>query len=88
VFALSMAPFDRGWYTEVKATSTPIWWQKSLNIWQLNYLVLSTVIFHSTPKRHIMFCQKNLLSPTTAMLTRDFASIHFVKYSTATTAYL
>jgi hypothetical protein len=31
---------------------------------------------------------KTILSPTVAMLTRGFASIHLVKYSTATTAYL
>jgi hypothetical protein len=33
-------------------------------------------------------CQKNLFSPAAAMLTRGFTSIHFVKNSTATTAYL
>jgi hypothetical protein len=51
-------------------------------MWQLNCLALSTVISLGTPKRHIMFCQKNLSSPAAAMLTRGFTSIHFVKYST------
>jgi hypothetical protein len=37
-------------YTDAKAILTPIWWQKSLNICQLNCLALSTVIFQGTPK--------------------------------------
>jgi hypothetical protein len=51
-------------------------------------LALLTVIFLGTLKRHIIFFQKNLLSSIAAMLTRGFASIHLVKYSTATTAYM
>jgi hypothetical protein len=55
---------------------------------QSNFLALSTIIFLSTPKSHIIFCQKNLLSSAATILTKDFGSIHLVKYSTATTAYL
>jgi hypothetical protein len=54
--ALSTSPLNWGWYTEVNAASTPIWWQNSLKIWQSNCLALSTVIFLGTLKWHIMFC--------------------------------
>jgi hypothetical protein len=42
-FALSTAPLDCGWYTDVNATFVLICWQKSLNI------ALSTVICRGTP---------------------------------------
>jgi hypothetical protein len=57
-------------------------------MWQSNCLALPTDISLGTPNRHIMFYQKNLFSPAAAILTRGFASIHFVKYYTATIANL
>jgi hypothetical protein len=69
-FAFSTTPLDWGWYADVKAASTSIWWQKSLNIWQSNCLALSTAILLGTLKQYIMFCQKNLLSPAATMLTK------------------
>jgi hypothetical protein len=53
--ARSTAPFDCGWYTDVKETFVPTWWQKSLNMPLLKYLVLSTVIWYGTPSRQMMF---------------------------------
>jgi hypothetical protein len=55
-FAFSIALLDWGWYTDAKAASTPIWRQKSLNMWQSNCLALVTIISLGTPKCHIMFC--------------------------------
>jgi hypothetical protein len=49
-------------------------------------LGISTIIFLGNPAQHIMFCQENIPSPAATMLTRGFASIHLVKYSTDTTA--
>jgi hypothetical protein len=41
-----------------------------------------------TPNRQMMFFQKHFLIVAEVILVRGSASIHFVKYSTATTAYL
>jgi hypothetical protein len=43
-FALSTAPLDCGWYTNVNATFVPIYWHKSLNIALSKYFALSIVI--------------------------------------------
>ena len=40
-----------------------------------------------TPNLQMMFCQKNFLIVSDVMLMSGLASIHFVKYSTATAAY-
>jgi hypothetical protein len=47
--AHSTAPSDCGWYTDVKETFVPTWWQKSLNMPLSMYLALSTVICCGTP---------------------------------------
>jgi hypothetical protein len=82
---LSTAPFDYGWYTNVNMTFIPIWWQNSLNIVLSKYFALSTIWGLVTPYRHMMFCQKNFLIDVEFTLVSGFASIHFVKYSNATT---
>jgi hypothetical protein len=69
-------------------TFVPILWQNSLKRSELNCLPLSTVSSLGTPNLHMIFCQKNFLTASEVMLTRGLASIHLVKYSTATTAYL
>jgi hypothetical protein len=51
-------------------------------------LPLSTVTYFGTSNLHIMFCQKNFLTTLEVIFTSGLASIHLVKYSTATTAYL
>jgi hypothetical protein len=48
-FALSTAPLDCGWYTDVNVTFVPICWQKYLNIALSKYFALSTVICRGTP---------------------------------------
>jgi hypothetical protein len=48
---------------------------------------MSTVIAFGTPKRQIMFCQKNLCTVAEVIVAKGFASIHLEKYSTATTTY-
>jgi hypothetical protein len=62
-----------------------ICWQNSLNIVLLKYFVLSTVMCLGTPYWKIMFCQKNFLIVAELTFVSGFASIHFVKYSTAIT---
>jgi hypothetical protein len=47
--ALSIAPFDWGWYTDVKATFVLICWQKSLNMTLSKYFALSTVMWRGMP---------------------------------------
>ena len=46
------------------------------------------VISRGTPNLQMMFYQKNFLIVSDVMLIRGLASIHFVKYSTVTAAYL
>jgi hypothetical protein len=41
-----------------------------------------------TPKRQMMFCQKNFLIVAEVIMARGLASIHFENYSTATMTYL
>jgi hypothetical protein len=40
-----------------------------------------------TPKRQTIFYQKNTLTVAEVIVARGLASIHFEKYSTATTTY-
>jgi hypothetical protein len=47
---------------------------------------MSIVMDLGNPKRHIMFCQKNFWI-VVELIAKAFASIHFEKYSTATTMY-
>jgi hypothetical protein len=83
-FARSTTPLDCGWYTEAKASLVPMEKQKSLKSWLSNYLPLSTVSSVGTPKRKTMFCQKNFCAVFDVIVDTALASIHLVKYSTAT----
>jgi hypothetical protein len=60
--------------------------QKSLKSWLSNCLPLSTVSSNGTPKRQTMFCQKNFWAVFDVIVETALASIHLVKYSTATKA--
>jgi hypothetical protein len=62
----------------------PIEKQKSLKSWLSNCLSLSTVSSDGTPNRQIMFCQKNFWAVYDVIVDTTLASIHLVKYSTAT----
>jgi hypothetical protein len=62
--------------------------QNSLNLLESNCLPLSTVSVLGTPNLHTMFCQKNFFTEIEVIDASSFASIHLVKYSTATTANL
>src|SRR5688572_15450249 len=83
-FARSTTLLDCGWYTEAKASLVPMEKQKSLKSWLSNCLPLSTVSSDGTPKRQTMFCQKNLWAVFDVIVDTVLASIHLVKYSTAT----
>jgi hypothetical protein len=80
----STTPLDWGWYTEAKASLVPMEKQKSLKSWLSNYLPLSTVSSDRTQKRQTMFCQKNFWDVFDVIVDTALASIHLVKYSTAT----
>jgi hypothetical protein len=82
--ARTTMPLDCGWYTEAKTGLVPMERQKSLKSWLSNYLPLSTVSSDGTPNRQIMFCQKNFWAVFNVIVDTALASIHFVKYSTAT----
>jgi hypothetical protein len=86
--ARSTTPLDCGWYTEAKTGLVPMEKQKSLKSWLSNYLPLSTVSSDGTPKQQTMFCQKNFCAVFDVLVDTALASIHFVKYSTATKANL
>jgi hypothetical protein len=86
--ARSTTPLDCGWYTEAKTGLVSMEKQKSLKSWLSNCLPLSTVSSDGTPKRQTMFCQKNFCPVLDVMVDTALASIHFVKYSTATKANL
>jgi hypothetical protein len=75
---------DCGWYTEAKASLVPMEKQKSLKSWLSNCLSLSTVSSDGTPKQQTMFCQKNFWAVFDVIVATALASIHLVKYSTAT----
>jgi hypothetical protein len=80
----STTPLDCGWYTEAKASLVPMEKQKSLKSWLSNCLPLSTVSSDKTPRRQTMFCQKNFWAVFDVIVDTALASIHLVKYSTAT----
>jgi hypothetical protein len=82
--ARSTTPLDCGWYTEAKASLVPMEKQKSLKPWLSNCLPLSTVSSDGTPNRQTMFCQKNFWAVFDVIVDTALASIHLVKYSTAT----
>ena len=88
LFALSIAPFDSGWYTDAKAILVPMWPQNSLNFSESNCFPLSTVSNLGTLNLQTMFCQKNFLIVSEVMVASGFVSIHLVKYSMATTPNL
>jgi hypothetical protein len=58
--------------------------QKSLKSWLSNCLLLSTVSSDGTPNWQILFCQKNFWAVFDVIVDTALASIHLVKYSTAT----
>jgi hypothetical protein len=62
----------------------PIEKQKSLKSWLSNCLPLSTVSLDGTPNQQTMFCQKNFWAVFDVIVDTALASIHLVKYSTAT----
>jgi hypothetical protein len=68
----------------VKTGFVPMDLQNSLKSWLSNCLSLSTVSLDGTPKRQTMFCQKNFWAVFAVIVDTAVASIHFVKYSTAT----
>jgi hypothetical protein len=82
--ARSTTPLDCGWYTEAKTVLVSMEKQKSLKSWLSNCLSLSTVSSDGTPKRQTMFCQKNFWAVFDVIVDTALASIHLVKYSTAT----
>jgi hypothetical protein len=82
--ARSTMPLDCGWYTEAKTGLVPIEKQKSLKSWLSNFLPLSTVSSDGTPNRQTMFCQKNFWAVFDVIVDTALASIHLVKYLTAT----
>jgi hypothetical protein len=51
-------------------------------------LPLSTVSSDGTPKRQTIFCQNNFWAVLDVIVETALASIHLVKYSTATKANL
>jgi hypothetical protein len=79
--ARSTTLLDCGWYIEAKAGLVPMGRQKS---WLSNCLLLSTVSSDGTPNRQTMFCQKNFWVVFDVIVDTALASIHLVKYSTAT----
>jgi hypothetical protein len=82
--ARSTTPLDCGWYTEAKASMVPMERQKSLKSWLSNCLPLSTVSSDGTPNQQTMFCQKNFWAVFDVTVDTALASIHLIKYSTAT----
>jgi hypothetical protein len=62
----------------------PMELQNSLKSLLSNCLPLSTVNLEGTPKRHIMFFQKNFCAVFDVIVDTVLASIHFVRYSTMT----
>jgi hypothetical protein len=86
-FALYTNPLDSRCLTEAKCMFVPTWLQNALNASESNRVPLSTIMDFSTPERQIMFCQKNFWMLVEVMVAKDFASIHFEKYSTATTMW-
>jgi hypothetical protein len=82
--ARSTTPLDCGWYKGVKTNLVPMEQQNSLKSWLSNYLPLSTMRSDGTPKRQTMFCQKNFWAVFDVIVETALASIHLVKYSTAT----
>jgi hypothetical protein len=82
--ARSTTPLDCWWYTEAKTGLVPMEKQKSLKSWLSNCLPLSTVNSDGTPNKQTMFCQKNFWVVFDVMVDTALASIHLVKYSTAT----
>jgi hypothetical protein len=82
--ARSMTQLDCGLYTEAKTGLVPMEQQNSLKSWMSNCLTLSTVSSDVTPKRQTMFCQKNFWVVFDVIVETAQASIHFVKYLTAT----
>jgi hypothetical protein len=82
--ARSTTPLDCGWYTEAKTGLVPMEKQKSLKSWLSNCLPLSTVSSDRTPNRQTMFCQKNFWAVFDVIVDTALASIHLVKFSTAT----
>jgi hypothetical protein len=82
--ARSTTLLDCGWYTEAKTGLVPMEKQKSLKSWLSNCLPLSTVSSDGTPNQQTMFCQKNFWAVFDVIVDTALASIHLVKYSTAT----
>jgi hypothetical protein len=58
--------------------------QKSLKSWLSNCLSLSIVSSDGTPNRQTIFCRKNFWAVFDVIVDTTLASIHLVKYSTAT----
>jgi hypothetical protein len=84
LMAVKILPLDCAWYTDVKASLVPMERQKSLKSWLSNCLPLPTVSSNRTPNRQTMFCQKNFWAVFDVIVDTALASIHLVKYSTAT----
>jgi hypothetical protein len=62
---------------------------KVLNASESNCAPLSTVIAFGIPNRQMIFCQKkNFWTVAEVIIASGLPSIHFEKYSTATTTYL
>jgi hypothetical protein len=87
LFALPTSPLDSRCLTEIKCMLVPTWLRNAMNASESNWVSLSIVIDFGTPKRQMMFCQKNFWMVVKVIIVKAFASIHFEKYSTATTTY-
>jgi hypothetical protein len=66
----------------------PMLLQNSLKLSESNCFPLSTINDLGTPNLRMMFYQKNFLTDSNVMVASGLASIHLVKYSTATTTNL
>jgi hypothetical protein len=84
LLARSTTPLDCGCYTEAKASLVSMEKQKSLKSWLSNYLPLSNVSSDGTLNQQTMFYQKNFWAVFDVIVDTALASIHLVKYSTAT----
>jgi hypothetical protein len=73
---------------KVKASLVPMLVQNSLNLSESNCLPLSTISVLGTPNLHTMFSQKKFFTESKVIDASGLASIHLVKYSTATTLNL
>ena len=84
-FTFLTAPLVRGWLTDAKVSLILSSLSKFLKSVQSNCFPLSTVMYADTLNRQIILCQTKLIRVPDVIFASAFASIHLVKYSSATT---